>query len=58
MQEKVVVTEKVHRNKRQNFKKEEKKNGDKPYGNTYGRKGQANTVSIITNEELRASMWT
>ena len=27
------------------------------YGNSYGKKGQTNNTSLITNEDLRASMW-
>jgi len=29
----------------------------KPYGNTYGRKSQTNSAYILTNDELKASMW-
>ena len=29
----------------------------KGYGNSYGRKGQTNNTSLITNDTLRASMW-
>jgi hypothetical protein len=29
----------------------------KPYGNTYGKKGQSNNISFLHNDELRASMW-
>lgn len=33
------------------------KSSQKPYGNTYGRKGQANFYNLSTNDELKASMW-
>lgn len=63
--EKLVVDNNPHANKRKNFKNkyEEKKNNEqgavkeKPYGNTYGRKGQTNIYNLSTNDELKASMW-
>lgn len=30
---------------------------NRTYGNSYGRKGQTNNTSLITNDTLRASMW-
>ena len=29
----------------------------KTYGNSYGKKGSSNNISLLHNEELRASMW-
>lgn len=29
----------------------------KPYGNTYGRKSQTNNCYLLTNDEMKASMW-
>lgn len=66
--ERVVVDNSKHAGRQRRFNKfEENKGGDSnqnqhkkgkaAYGNSYGRKGQTNNNQIITNDNLRASMW-
>jgi len=66
--ERVVADNSKHAGRQRRFNKfEENKGGDSnqnqyksgkaAYGNSYGRKGQTNNNQIITNDNLRASMW-
>lgn len=65
--EKLMTNNNPYAGKKRNFKKQQydDRKGDdngasgshKPYGNTYGRKGQTNIHNLSTNDELKASMW-
>lgn len=59
-EEKIVVNRDnfPQKNKRQQWKnKGPKEESKQAYGNSYGRKGQVNNTSLITNDDLKASMW-
>lgn len=61
LDERVVADNSFQKNKKQTWMQS---NGptaapkqEKPYGNSYGKKGQTNNLSFLHNDELRASMW-
>lgn len=56
----VVKSNRNRKDKRKQWKGnqyDDKKEVKLDYGNSYGRKGQTNNLQLITNDDLRASMW-